>query len=249
MRRVDEVQRPEGYRIVGAFEGERCLAVAGFRELNNLAWGHVVYVDDLSTHPDGRRHGHGRALLEWCAEEAKRLGCARPAPRLRRGGQPARRAPALPQHGHAHHELPFREADPMIEAAERLALVAERELEALVGVSTPSGDVAGAEEAVALCVAFLPPEAEPERLDVLHRRATRRPARAPARQRRAPAAAARPPRHGRRARGPPPADPRRRPPARLGHGRHEGRRGPGARRDARAGRAARAVRRGGACCS
>jgi glutamate carboxypeptidase len=53
----------------------------------------------------------------------------------------------------------------MIEAAERLALVAERELEALVGVSTPSGDVAGAEEAVALCVAFLPPEAQPERLE------------------------------------------------------------------------------------
>jgi GNAT superfamily N-acetyltransferase len=75
VRRVDEVQRPEGYRIVGAFEGDRCLAVAGFRELNNLAWGHVVYVDDLSTHPDGRRHGHGRALLEWCADEANRLGC------------------------------------------------------------------------------------------------------------------------------------------------------------------------------
>jgi GNAT superfamily N-acetyltransferase len=73
--RVDRVQRPEGYRIVGAFEGERCLAAAGFRELNNLAWGHVVYVDDLSTHPDGRRRGLGRALLEWCAEEARRLGC------------------------------------------------------------------------------------------------------------------------------------------------------------------------------
>jgi glutamate carboxypeptidase len=53
----------------------------------------------------------------------------------------------------------------MIEHAARLAVVAERELEALVGVSTPSGDVAGAEEAVALCVAFLPPEAEPERID------------------------------------------------------------------------------------
>jgi glutamate carboxypeptidase len=52
----------------------------------------------------------------------------------------------------------------MIEAAERVAVVAERELEALVGVSTPSGDVAGAEEAVALCIAFLPPEAEPERV-------------------------------------------------------------------------------------
>jgi glutamate carboxypeptidase len=52
----------------------------------------------------------------------------------------------------------------MIESAERVALVAERELEALVGVSTPSGDVPGAEEAVALCIAFLPPEAEVERV-------------------------------------------------------------------------------------
>jgi GNAT superfamily N-acetyltransferase len=76
VRRVDEQQRPQGYRLVGAFdEAGRCLAVAGFRELHNLAWGDVVYVDDLSTHPDGRRRGYGRALLEWCAEEARRLGC------------------------------------------------------------------------------------------------------------------------------------------------------------------------------
>jgi glutamate carboxypeptidase len=52
----------------------------------------------------------------------------------------------------------------LIEAAPRLALVAERELEALVGVSSPSGDVEGAEECVALSTAFLPPEAEVERL-------------------------------------------------------------------------------------
>jgi glutamate carboxypeptidase len=52
----------------------------------------------------------------------------------------------------------------VIEAAERVAVGAERELEALVGVSTPSGDVPGAEEAVALCIAFLPPEAQPERV-------------------------------------------------------------------------------------
>lgn len=53
----------------------------------------------------------------------------------------------------------------MIEAAEQIAHQAERELEALVAVSTPSGDVAGAEEAVALCVAFLPPEARVERVE------------------------------------------------------------------------------------
>jgi glutamate carboxypeptidase len=48
--------------------------------------------------------------------------------------------------------------------AGEIAQHAERELEALVGVSTPSGDVPGAEEAVALCAAFAPPEATAERI-------------------------------------------------------------------------------------
>ena len=75
VRRVDEVQRPQGYRIVGAFEGERCVAVAGFRVIQNLAWHDTLYVDDLSTVPEARGRGCGRALLEWCKEEGRRLGC------------------------------------------------------------------------------------------------------------------------------------------------------------------------------
>jgi glutamate carboxypeptidase len=53
----------------------------------------------------------------------------------------------------------------MIDAAPRMALAAERELEALVGVSSPSGDLEGAEECVALATAFLPTEAEVERVE------------------------------------------------------------------------------------
>jgi glutamate carboxypeptidase len=53
----------------------------------------------------------------------------------------------------------------MIDAASRMALAAERELEALVAVSSPSGDVEGAEECVALATAFLPTEAEVERVE------------------------------------------------------------------------------------
>jgi GNAT superfamily N-acetyltransferase len=76
VRRVDEVQRPEGYRVVGAFEDERCVAVAGFRVIHTLAWGDTLYVDDLSTLPEARGRGHGRALLEWCRDEAVRQACA-----------------------------------------------------------------------------------------------------------------------------------------------------------------------------
>jgi GNAT superfamily N-acetyltransferase len=76
-RLVDEVQRPEGYRLAAAFEEgeERAAAVAGFRVGHNIAWGHFLYVDDLSTRPEARRRGHGRALLDWLLEEARRLGC------------------------------------------------------------------------------------------------------------------------------------------------------------------------------
>ncbi|MHB8656881.1 MAG: M20/M25/M40 family metallo-hydrolase [Solirubrobacteraceae bacterium] len=48
--------------------------------------------------------------------------------------------------------------------AEGIAARAERELEALVAVSSPSGDLVGAEEALAVCAAMLPPEAEIERV-------------------------------------------------------------------------------------
>jgi GNAT superfamily N-acetyltransferase len=75
--RVDEVQRAEGYRLVGVFEDEvpHAVAVAGFRVGHMLAWGRYLYVDDLSTLPEARRRGYGRQLLGWLAEEARRLGC------------------------------------------------------------------------------------------------------------------------------------------------------------------------------
>jgi GNAT superfamily N-acetyltransferase len=75
VRRVDEVQRPQGYRLVGAFDGDRVVAVAGFRVIENLVAGRSLYVDDLSTLPEARRRGHAAALLRWCADEARRLGC------------------------------------------------------------------------------------------------------------------------------------------------------------------------------
>ena len=55
--------------------------------------------------------------------------------------------------------------DPFVaDAAAEIASRSERELEALVAVSSPSGDVDGAEEAIALCAAFLPPQATVERV-------------------------------------------------------------------------------------
>ena len=55
--------------------------------------------------------------------------------------------------------------DPWVQrAAAEIAGHAERELEALVAVSSPSGDVHGAEECAAVCAALLPAEAVVERV-------------------------------------------------------------------------------------
>lgn len=77
VERVNRVQRPEGYRLVGSLENAAApaAAAAGFRTGHFLAWGLVLYCDDLSTLPEHRGRGHAGALVDWMLEEARRLGC------------------------------------------------------------------------------------------------------------------------------------------------------------------------------
>lgn len=81
--RIDEVQRAEGYRLfavlpalgdgAGGPDGG-ALAVAGFRRLSNLAWGDVLYVDDLVTRASARGRGLASALLRAVEDEGRRIG-------------------------------------------------------------------------------------------------------------------------------------------------------------------------------
>jgi GNAT superfamily N-acetyltransferase len=74
---VNDTQRPEGYRLVGAFEPEpaHAIAAAGFRVGHSLAWGRFLYVDDLSTLEPWRHRGYAQALMDWLLEEARRSRC------------------------------------------------------------------------------------------------------------------------------------------------------------------------------
>jgi GNAT superfamily N-acetyltransferase len=75
--RVDQRQRPQGYRLLASVVDHQssALSVLGFRVADNLAWGHHLYIDDLSTVGSARGQGHARNLLAWVHEEARRLGC------------------------------------------------------------------------------------------------------------------------------------------------------------------------------
>lgn len=68
-------QMSAGYRLVSLSEAGVVRAVAGYRISENLAWGRFLYVDDLVTDESRRSRGHGRALLAWLHDEARRQGC------------------------------------------------------------------------------------------------------------------------------------------------------------------------------
>lgn len=69
-------QQREGYRLAYRHDAAgRVYSCAGYRMLQFLAWGRVLYVDDLVTAADARSGGHGRALLDWLRAEGRRAGC------------------------------------------------------------------------------------------------------------------------------------------------------------------------------
>lgn len=68
-------QMQEGYRLVSLEVGGEIRALAGFRILSFLAWGKVLYIDDLVTGPKARRKGYAGNLLKWVIAQAKLAGC------------------------------------------------------------------------------------------------------------------------------------------------------------------------------
>lgn len=71
VRRMEE----QGFRLAYVEDEGAVRAVAGYRLLDQLVSGLVLYVDDLVTDATVRSRGHGALLLRWLEDEARRAGC------------------------------------------------------------------------------------------------------------------------------------------------------------------------------
>jgi GNAT superfamily N-acetyltransferase len=69
-------QHATGYRLAYLAEAGEVRAVAGFRYLETLAWGKILYVDDLVAAPVHRSQGHGGRLFDWLVAQAKQNDCS-----------------------------------------------------------------------------------------------------------------------------------------------------------------------------
>lgn len=63
-----------GYHLIYTEEDGVATAFCGYRYSEHLAWGRVIYVDDLGTLPNYRGKGYASALLERVFETARKQG-------------------------------------------------------------------------------------------------------------------------------------------------------------------------------
>jgi GNAT superfamily N-acetyltransferase len=68
-------QENEGYRLAYILEQEVVASAAGYRILEFMAWGRVLYVDDLITVPERRGAGCAGFLLDWLIQQGRNEGC------------------------------------------------------------------------------------------------------------------------------------------------------------------------------
>lgn len=68
-------QMRTGYILAYVGVSQTVVAVAGFRILDNLAWGRFLYVDDLVTAPKQRSNQYGAKLLLWLKTYAAQENC------------------------------------------------------------------------------------------------------------------------------------------------------------------------------
>lgn len=72
---VRRMMETDGYHLAAIFDGETVRAVAGYRFMEMLYCGKIMYVDDLNTDDRFRSKGYGRELMDWLKAEARAHGC------------------------------------------------------------------------------------------------------------------------------------------------------------------------------
>jgi len=68
-------QHHHGYRLAALEDHDEIHALAGFRILEMLWCGRMLYVDDLVTAAAHRSQGHGGQLFDWLVAHARDQGC------------------------------------------------------------------------------------------------------------------------------------------------------------------------------
>lgn len=76
VEQINQIQRTQGYRLLGIFEEGKtnAVAVCGFREETNIVSGRHLHIDDFITVPQSRGRGYATMLLDEVRRIAEAAG-------------------------------------------------------------------------------------------------------------------------------------------------------------------------------
>ena len=72
---IKRMMQTDGYHLAALQADGVVRAVAGYRFIEMLYCGKIMYVDDLNTDENTRSQGHGKDLMDWLKAEARGRGC------------------------------------------------------------------------------------------------------------------------------------------------------------------------------
>ena len=73
---VRDLMASDDFRLAFLADDGEVRAVAGYRLMNTLYCGRLLYVDDLVTDERVRSRGYGARMLDWLKEQGRQKGCA-----------------------------------------------------------------------------------------------------------------------------------------------------------------------------
>lgn len=68
-------QQSQGFQVLALKHDGIVKSAAGFRFAEFLAWGKVLYIDDLITLPEEKKRGYAGELLDWLIAHAQSQKC------------------------------------------------------------------------------------------------------------------------------------------------------------------------------
>jgi GNAT superfamily N-acetyltransferase len=72
---IKRMMTDDGYHLAALHADGIVRAVAGYRFMEMLYSGKIMYVDDLNTDENARSQGYGKELMDWLKAEARTRGC------------------------------------------------------------------------------------------------------------------------------------------------------------------------------
>ncbi len=76
VRLIRGLMETERFRLVTLLDGGEVRAVAGYRFMDMLYCGRLLYLEDFVTDARVRSRGYGARLLAWLKEEGRTQGCS-----------------------------------------------------------------------------------------------------------------------------------------------------------------------------